>query len=384
MKPKRKHALLGLAGAVLALQPASATQYTYYSPALTSSPLTLGPGETAFGVSIPLFDKDAPAHAATPVLKSVTVSLEVTFAGDLGFYNSSSEEVAVTYNLSGARVTATVVGDPTNVLAPLTTTPPLLLSGSQTVGADASVAIAAQSSGAPSATSTEAAVLTRYSAGSDAIAYDVDFTALYPQYVSTTPTGFLCLVANDRATARLKVVYDADPTDPTAVELLSFDCTWASPGPAVLAWRTGVEIATVGFHVERSAGAAWERITPQLIPATGGGQPASYRFEDAGWTLAMAAKYRLIEVTTNAQEEILGETSVRVAATATANLTPTGLDLSVHGQPAATAFLDSAPEIRGPWQELGSVQIDAAGSGRILIPGPPTEPQRFYRWRLAE
>jgi uncharacterized repeat protein (TIGR01451 family) len=64
-----------------------------------------------------------------------------------------------------------------------------------------------------------------------------------------------------------------NPLSPTAIELLSFTALHGMNGVQV-AWVTGWEVDSFGFHVWRSAsldGAESVRVTPNLIPAQGGG-----------------------------------------------------------------------------------------------------------------
>ena len=66
---------------------------------------------------------------------------------------------------------------------------------------------------------------------------------------------------------------------PTAVTLSSFKAKRAKTGVR-LAWVTGTEVDTVGFHVYRSGGAGWTRVDRRLIPAKGWVAGARYSFLD--------------------------------------------------------------------------------------------------------
>lgn len=69
-----------------------------------------------------------------------------------------------------------------------------------------------------------------------------------------------------------------NPLDPTAVELLSFSARPVGGGVR-LAWATGAELDSWGFHLLRSQTgrlADAQRITPSLIPATGSNSQYSY------------------------------------------------------------------------------------------------------------
>ncbi|MBX0329218.1 hypothetical protein K2Z83_16210, partial [Oscillochloris sp. ZM17-4] len=86
---------------------------------------------------------------------------------------------------------------------------------------------------------------------------------------------------------------------PAAITLLSFAAR-AVPGGALIRWETGSEIATVGFHLYRSADGSRvgaTRITPTLLVARGwGGAGASYSWLDAGALSGSSATYWLQEV----------------------------------------------------------------------------------------
>ena len=83
----------------------------------------------------------------------------------------------------------------------------------------------------------------------------------------------------------------------TSIELVSFTGTAGNDG-ITLRWVTAQEQGTRGFHLYRSAvgvrGSA-VRITPQLIPAIGGG---TYTFLDTDTTLGQRYTYWLQEVET--------------------------------------------------------------------------------------
>jgi uncharacterized repeat protein (TIGR01451 family) len=89
---------------------------------------------------------------------------------------------------------------------------------------------------------------------------------------------------------------------PTAVTLLSFTATPEGNGLRV-AWVTGAEVNSWGFHLWRSQSerrAEAVRITEQLIPAIGSAaQGASYHFLDSGVTPGTHVHYWLEETETD-------------------------------------------------------------------------------------
>ncbi|NJN18056.1 MAG: DUF11 domain-containing protein [Oscillochloris sp.] len=85
----------------------------------------------------------------------------------------------------------------------------------------------------------------------------------------------------------------------TAITLLAFDATRNAEGVQV-AWTTGMELNSAGFHVYRAAStnrAKALRITPQLITARGGASSgASYSFLDSGAAPGVSYYYWLVEI----------------------------------------------------------------------------------------
>jgi len=64
---------------------------------------------------------------------------------------------------------------------------------------------------------------------------------------------------------------------PTAVTLRTVAASSTSRG-VLVRWRTGSEADLLGFHVYRSRGQSWHRLTRSLIAANGSVSGASYRF----------------------------------------------------------------------------------------------------------
>ena len=68
-------------------------------------------------------------------------------------------------------------------------------------------------------------------------------------------------------------------TEPLAVTVASFAARPVARG-VLLRWHTGTEADLLGFHVYRSRGHSWQRITRSLVAAKGSVAGASYRFLD--------------------------------------------------------------------------------------------------------
>jgi len=358
-----------------------------------SQPFSLGPGETAFAVQLPQFDADA--HQDTPLLESVTVTLEVTFSGGLTFYNEAFVAVEALGTVESARVLAMPIGSGLLVPAALN----MALSDGALVPAavmspdpdpansppdayriDGSIAVAARSESASSSRSTDSAVLEAY-AGSGNVAYDVDFTARYPQFITTAPPTLAAILCNDRVDGRIAVKYSAVAKPLPGVILEAFGASWADLGLVVMNWRMGGESNLVGFHIERGIAAGdWLRVTSQVIPAQGGGGTNTYRFEEANVSSPGEVRYRLLAVSADGQTSVLGETVVVPALQTAIEFTADGFQLTVQGSPnTRVAVYETTDVVRGPWVRTGDVTLDDTGAGVLLLGPPGKDRARFYR-----
>lgn len=344
-----------------------------------SVPFNLGPGETAFGLSLPQFDPAS--HPTTPNLIQVTVTLEASFGGGLTFFNDTLTPLSASGTLTGARVLATPITS--GILAPGPVN--LLISGSASVPAEGEASLSPLSSGSAASSSTAAGVLDLFK-GTGSVSYDVDFTALYPPKVTTTPSSVTCIVCNDRVTGTLKVTYSASSPPPTGSVLLAFGAGAIGPVSVALNWRTGVESNLIGFLLERQvAGGDWGRITPTLIPALGGGRPNAYGLADTLPVPTQEVRYRLLGVDLEGRPAVLGETALAVAPTLEAALVGANLTLNLTGQPGGKVAIETALDVAaGPWLPLATVPLDTAGKGSHLLSVTGDEPARFYRLIAVE
>ena len=85
---------------------------------------------------------------------------------------------------------------------------------------------------------------------------------------------------------------DVTGTGVTAARFSSLRATATARGMLVR-WRTGTEADLLGFHVYRSRGHSWQRITRSLIAAKGSVSGASYRFLDRTARRGVAYRYRI-------------------------------------------------------------------------------------------
>jgi hypothetical protein len=79
---------------------------------------------------------------------------------------------------------------------------------------------------------------------------------------------------------------------PLAVEMQSFTGKRLREG-VLVRWRTGTEADLLGFHVYRSRGDSWGRITRSLIVAKGSVSGASYRYLDRTARRGVSYRYRI-------------------------------------------------------------------------------------------
>jgi len=169
---------------------------------------------------------------------------------------------------------------------------------------------------------------------------------------------------------------------PTAARLAYFNAAAVGTGPVNLTWATLVEVGILGFHVERAtASGGWERITPQLIPATGWDpRPQTYALADAASTGTTGTRYRLLEVNLRGEASVLAQASVSAAPSAAVERTARGWRLNLHGTPHRTVRVESASQVAGPWALWRTVELDAEGAGSATIGTQGAETARFYRW----
>jgi hypothetical protein len=81
-------------------------------------------------------------------------------------------------------------------------------------------------------------------------------------------------------------------SSPLAVTVSTLRAT-RSHQNVVLRWRTGTEADTLGFHVYRSRGQSWKRLTRSLVAAKGSVAGASYRFVDRTARRGVSYRYRI-------------------------------------------------------------------------------------------
>jgi hypothetical protein len=80
--------------------------------------------------------------------------------------------------------------------------------------------------------------------------------------------------------------------NPTGVSVASAGATRTSRG-VLVRWLTGTEADLLGFHVYRSRGHSWQRITRSLIVAKGSVSGASYRYLDRTARQGDSYRYRI-------------------------------------------------------------------------------------------
>jgi hypothetical protein len=85
------------------------------------------------------------------------------------------------------------------------------------------------------------------------------------------------------------LVFDSEPLAATVRSLTAR----RSHQGVLVRWRTGTEVDLLGFHVYRSQGHSWRRITHSLLSARGSISGASYRFLDKKTKRGASYRYRV-------------------------------------------------------------------------------------------
>ncbi|MBK9138510.1 MAG: hypothetical protein IPM17_07080 [Verrucomicrobia bacterium] len=168
---------------------------------------------------------------------------------------------------------------------------------------------------------------------------------------------------------------------PTAARLAYFKAVTTGDGLVQVTWGTLVENGVLGFRVERStADGGWQRLTAQMIPATGwDGRPQSYGLTDASAPAEAGVLYRLLETDLSGRERVLAVAAVEAGMTTGIARTETGLSLSVRGAPNASVTVQTAEAVEGPWTAVQTVTLDGAGAAVLNLGVDVNGPARFYR-----
>jgi len=110
--------------------------------------------------------------------------------------------------------------------------------------------------------------------------------------------NFVCVLATCLTSAGSElfdaVQYDdlVFDSEPLAVSVRSLTASRSHQG-VLVRWRTGTEVDLLGFHVYRSQGHSWRRITHSLLSARGSVSGASYRFLDKKTKRGASYRYRI-------------------------------------------------------------------------------------------
>jgi hypothetical protein len=107
------------------------------------------------------------------------------------------------------------------------------------------------------------------------------------------------------------VLGDITISQPLAVTMAGLSARPARDG-VLVRWRTGSELDFLGFHVYRSRGQSWRRLTRTLIPARGSVAGASYRYLDRRARRGATYRYRIQAVNLDGSRQWFGPVRVRV------------------------------------------------------------------------
>jgi len=154
-------------------------------------------------------------------------------------------------------------------------------------GFDGNDVTLAGSAGATTALVTE-------TAPNDGTTYDIAVSGMAATGTVTAniPAGAAADAATNLSAASTSTDNSVTFTGPTVVTIASARTSRTSKG-VLLRWRTGTEADLLGFHVYRSRGHSWQRITHSLIAAQGSVSGASYRFLDQSARRGVSYRYRI-------------------------------------------------------------------------------------------
>jgi autotransporter-associated beta strand protein len=168
---------------------------------------------------------------------------------------------------------------------------------------------------------------------------------------------------------------------PAAARLAYFRAVRGEDDQVQLSWGTLIEVHTLGYRVDRSTlSGEWERITPQIIPATGVDQrPQTYALTDSTAPALADLRYRLGEIDLRGREEVLAVAAVQAAPRASLAVSDDGLCLSLHGTPNALVTIETAVAVSGPWTVVQTSTLDGGGVASAKLEWASDLAARFYR-----
>ncbi len=169
--------------------------------------------------------------------------------------------------------------------------------------------------------------------------------------------------------------------NPTGARLAYFKAVTVRVGIVQVTWGTLVENHVLGFRVERStADGGWQRLTAQMIPATGGdGRPQRYELTDRNAPEVADLRYRLAGIDLMGREYEMAVAKVEAGMTTSIAGTESGLSLSLRGAPNASVTVQTAEAVEGPWTVVQTVTLDGAGAAVLNLGFDFSGPARFYR-----
>jgi len=349
---------------------AGPVQFTY------SRSFNLGPGETAFELIFPQFNRAA--HPEVESLEGVGMTLEATFRAEVMLQGSDLNMIPGNWSLGTARVEALPRDSGVSLRPVLHTT----LTGSLDLSPRADVVV----SPVPTVTAVtkvaaDPADLGAFE-GAGTLGYDVDFAARYYQ-VASGPGGVIGLYASDRVTGQLTVTYRASRSDTSPAVLNYFRAQRRSSGVVVVGWETRWEQNVRGFRLERrDVGGAWVQITPGLLPALdSSGLPRRYEVEDSGASGVADLRYRLVAVDAAGISHVNGETSVQTAIELAVRLQDRVFELALTGPAGMAVAVEGAPALSpAAWTSFREITLDADGHARLAA-ASPARSFSFYRAR---
>ena len=147
-----------------------------------------------------------------------------------------------------------------------------------------------------------------------------------------------------------------------------------------LSWGTFSEFDMLGFRIERLAPeGGWQEVTLSIIAAEAwDNQPHDYRYAVPSVLATPGLRYRLVGVDLSGSEKVLAEATVDSRPTLAFDRLATGMQVTVQGPSRARMVIERTVSVtRGPWVEVGTVDLDSMGQGALRLNSAPAQRSAF-------
>ncbi len=171
---------------------------------VTSAPIRLRPGETAFAIPVPQFDPSA--HASAPILEQVSLTVSVVLTANIGLADVVESNTPISYLLGPAILRITPALSNLVIPAPLS----LNLAGTNLPNSPYTFPLVATSGTSETIASTGSTALSAFT-GTNTWVSDLDFLASYPPHVGTDRSTATALFGDDAMVVTLVAQYTSSP-----------------------------------------------------------------------------------------------------------------------------------------------------------------------------